>query len=169
LTNDHTGGFALASSPVVGLGVHSVTAADVNGDGWVDLICANRGDGTLSVLTNDHAGGFVLATNIPVVGAGPCVTTAHVNGDGCADLISANAGNNTISVLTNVPSVLTNAGNGVVISWPSPSTGFVLQQNSNLSPTNWTTFGGIVSSNATIMSVTSFLAPGAQFYRLFHF
>jgi FG-GAP repeat len=103
------------------------------------------------------------------VGTGPCVTTADVNGDGCADLISANAGNNMISVLTNIPAVLTNTGSGVVISWPSPSTGFVLQQNSNLAPTNWTTFGGIVNSNATTMSVTNALAPGAQFYRLFHF
>ena len=42
----------------------SVVAADVNGDGKVDLISANYGDNTLTVLTNNGSGGFVLASTL---------------------------------------------------------------------------------------------------------
>jgi Concanavalin A-like lectin/glucanases superfamily/FG-GAP-like repeat len=101
LTNNGNGRFTLSSSPVVGRGAIAVAAADVNGDGWVDLISANNGDSTLSVLTNNGSGGFVLATNLSV-GSGPnAVTAADLNGDEKVDLISANSGNNTLSVLTN--------------------------------------------------------------------
>jgi uncharacterized protein YaiE (UPF0345 family) len=55
-----SGGFALVSSPSVGLAPFSVTAADVNGDGKPDLISANSGDSTLTVLFNTatFAGSF---------------------------------------------------------------------------------------------------------------
>jgi len=109
LTNDGSGGFALASSPVVGGGPVAVVAADVNGDGKVDLICANYGvyngsvanGNTLSVLTNDGSGGFVLASS-PTVGSGPnSIVAVDVNGDGKADLVCANLSSASLSVLTN--------------------------------------------------------------------
>ena len=76
-------------------------AADVNGDGWVDLICANYFTNTLTVLTNNGSGGFVFAATL-TVGNGPVsVTAADVNGDGRFDLISANASSYTLSVLVN--------------------------------------------------------------------
>ncbi len=101
LTNNGSGGFVLASSPAVGDNPQSVVAADVNGDGKVDLISANYGNNTLSVLTNNGSGGFVLASS-PVVGSGPSsVVATDVNGDGKVDLICANFLDNTLSVLTN--------------------------------------------------------------------
>jgi len=123
LTNDGSGGFVLSSSPVTGLAPYSVTAADVNGDGKVDLISANAGDGTVSVLTNNGSGGFVLAcTN--AVGSQPyCVTTADVNGDGKVDLVCANFGatwGNTLTVLTNV-----GTGRFVVASSPVVGNGAI--------------------------------------------
>jgi hypothetical protein len=93
-----------------------VTAADVNGDGNVDLISANNGDNSLSVFTNNGNGGFVLAHNY-AVGSNPySVVAADVNGDGKLDLISANVGGNTLSVLTN------NGSGGFVLA-SSPGVG----------------------------------------------
>ena len=42
----------------VGNQPYSVVAADVNGDGKLDLISANHGGNTLTVLTNNGSGGF---------------------------------------------------------------------------------------------------------------
>jgi uncharacterized repeat protein (TIGR03803 family) len=58
------------------------------------------------------------------------------------------------------------AGNGVIISWPSPSTGYVLQQNGNLLPSGWSNFTGVTNNNGTTQSVTVSPATGTQFYRL---
>ncbi len=96
-----TDGFVFASSSGVGNSPYSVTAGDVNGDGKPDLITANLGANTLTVLTNNGSGGFVLASS-PGVGNSPwSLTSADVNGDGKADLISANYGADTLTVLTN--------------------------------------------------------------------
>ena len=116
LTNNGTGGFVLASSPGTGVSPEALTAADVNGDGKVDLICANYSDWTLTVLTNNGHGGFVLAST-PNTGNGPeSVTAADVNGDGKVDLICANYGDNTLSVFTN-------SGNGGFVLASSPGVG----------------------------------------------
>ena len=67
-----------------------VVAADVNGDGKLDLISANYGANTLTVLTNNGSGGFGSNATLSV-GSGPtCVVAADVDGDGKLDLISAN-------------------------------------------------------------------------------
>ena len=107
LTNDGSGGFAPASMPSVGNGPVVVTSADVNGDGKVELISANWGNGSgnsLTVLTNNGNGGFGSNATC-TVGVGPSfVTAADINGDGKLDLINANIGyfnGNTLTVLTN--------------------------------------------------------------------
>jgi len=51
-TNNGSGGFALAATLGVGNGADQVVAADVNGDGRLDLTSVNISDSTVSVLTN---------------------------------------------------------------------------------------------------------------------
>jgi hypothetical protein len=60
---------------------------------------------------------------------------------------------------------ITHSGNSVTISWPSPSTGWTLQQNSDLTTTSWSTSGGI-SDNGTIKSITITSPTGNLFFRL---
>jgi hypothetical protein len=89
-----------------GSGPASVAAADVNGDGRPDLVVANQGSNTVSVLLNQTAPGamppsFAAAVS-SAVGSGPvAVAAADVNGDGCPDLLAANSGANNASVLLN--------------------------------------------------------------------
>jgi len=93
--------FVSSSSPTVGLHPDSLIAADINGDGSVDLITADFGTNSLTVLTNNGRGQFLRAS-APKVGSGPyAVTAVDVNGDDSLDLVSANFAENTLSVLTN--------------------------------------------------------------------
>jgi hypothetical protein len=178
LTNNGSGGFGSNATLVVGSGPLCVTATEVNGDGRPDLVCANSGDGTLTVLTNNGSGGFGSHATLTVgffAGSYPqSVVAADVNGDGLPDLVSANYSDNSLSVLLNgalgSPSLTISLTDPhtVVISWPSPSDGFGLQQNSNLSTTNWPDFSGTVTTNGTTKSATISPATNNLFFRLRH-
>jgi hypothetical protein len=62
---------------------------------------------------------------------------------------------------------ITHSDNSVIISWPSPSTGFALQQNNNVTVTNgWSGYGGTINDNGTNKSVTLTSPPGNWFFRL---
>ena len=80
----------------------SVTAADVDGDGAVDLITANFGSDTVSVLRNLGDGTFAAQVTYVVGNVPLSVTAADVDGDGAVDLITANDGSDTVSVLRNL-------------------------------------------------------------------
>jgi hypothetical protein len=56
--------------------------------------------------------------------------------------------------------------NSAVVSWPSPSAGFVLQQNMNPGTTNWTDYTGATNDDGTSKSVTISPAAGNMFFRL---
>jgi hypothetical protein len=182
-TNNGDGVFGSNATYTVGEGILSITAADVNGDGNVDLICANGESepGTLSVLTNDGSGEF--GSNVTLnVGSEPCsVVAADVNGDGKMDLISANYSANSVSVLintsifsppTSTPTLNINAsGNNVLVSWPSASAGWSLQQNPDLTTTNWSPSGYSgysISDDGTNKSLNMPPITENLFFRLLH-
>ncbi|CAF3555293.1 unnamed protein product [Rotaria sp. Silwood1] len=82
----------------------SVTEADVNGDGKLDIIVANKASNTIGVLLNSGDGTFpAQAVLTQVAGAtGPVsVTTADVNSDGKLDIIAAYSTSDNIGVLLN--------------------------------------------------------------------
>jgi len=99
--------FALATNYSVGTTPYSVTAADVNGDGKVDLICAIEGSNKLLVLTNNGSGIFGSNASYAVFSSPKSVVAADVNGDGKVDLICNYSGG---------LAVLTNNGNGSFVS-----------------------------------------------------
>jgi hypothetical protein len=61
---------------------------------------------------------------------------------------------------------ITASGTNVIISWPSLSSGFGLQENSDLNPANWSAVPATNSDNGGIKSVTIPAAPGNRYYRL---
>ena len=88
--------FAAGAAP------QSVTVADLNGDGKLDLAMANPADNTVSVLLNTSAFFTMSFAAAQTFAVGPYpnfIATADVNADGKPDLIVTNGGDGTVSVL----------------------------------------------------------------------
>ena len=56
--------------------------------------------------------------------------------------------------------------NTAMVYWPSPSTGFNLQVNTNLATTNWTAPSQSITDNGTIKYIIVNPPTGNRFYRL---
>ena len=85
-----------------------IVTADLDGDGWDDLVVRNAGDGTLSVFFNTGRDSHrsPTATFLPPlilpVGLGPSdVAPADTRGDGMIDLVVTNQLSGEVSVLHN--------------------------------------------------------------------
>jgi hypothetical protein len=95
----------------------------------------------------------------------PVIATANIlPGDG------SDIGAYEVQCSTNVPTLsISQSGAAVTISWPTPSTCWILQHNSDLTTTNWmnATYMITVSGNQNQV-VISPPPPGALFFRLFH-
>jgi trimeric autotransporter adhesin len=86
----------------------SVAAADVNGDGTLDLVVANSNFNTLSVLLNTTAPGSTTPSfarqKILATGAFPdSVIAVDLNGDHTLDVIVANGNDASVSAFLNTP------------------------------------------------------------------
>ncbi len=178
-TNNGSGVFSSNATYTVGSGPSSVVAADVNGDGRLDLITANYAGASLSILTNNGSGGFALASSLST-GIQPWqVVAADVNNDGKVDLI---CGNNTYQpIVSGTLSVFINASifptptlaikqlaKNLVMSWSSSWTNWTLLQNTNLTTTNWTIFTGTIGNDGTNKIATNSLTTGNKYFRLSH-
>jgi hypothetical protein len=62
--------------------------------------------------------------------------------------------------------IVLTATNTAVVSWPSPSTAWKLQQNLNLSTTTWTTPSETVNDNGAEKFIIVKPPMGSRFYRL---
>ena len=86
----------VVDAPLDGSGTLAVTAADVNGDGFLDVLTANNGGPTgayVAVRLNTGNGTvFREAPNVPIVGGAHDIFTADLNGDGNLDLILRGSG-----------------------------------------------------------------------------
>lgn len=113
--------------------------------------------------------GFSTAGNYSVSGAiGQDESTAPMAGGN----FSLSGG--VLSLLSSVQTagapplkILVTSTNTAVLSWPSASTGFVLQQSARLGGTNWTTVSAVPVTNGATQSIVVQPVPGNHFYRLF--
>jgi hypothetical protein len=90
--------FSSPTSYAVGANPQAVVTADLNGDGRLDLVTANRSATGVSVLLAKNSS-FAPAQNY-AVGAAAAVAVGDINGDGKPDIVTGNG------------SVLLNNGNG---------------------------------------------------------
>ena len=64
-------------------------------------------------------------------------------------------------------SIRLTSANAAQVLWPSPSTGFMVQQNAELNSTNWVNAPQAVSDNGADKFITVNPSTGRRFYRLF--
>ncbi len=86
-------------SAASGTAPESTVVADMNGDGKPDIVVANYGSGTVSVMLGHGDGTFGSPRTFACGPTGNQAVVADVNHDGIPDVIVANATDNTVSVL----------------------------------------------------------------------
>ena len=79
----------------------SIQAADIDGDGNVDLVYANEHYGTVGILFGQGNGSFYDPVEYPVGGYAWGLLVADVNGDGAPDVITADSDFAGATVLLN--------------------------------------------------------------------
>ncbi|WP_327140412.1 FG-GAP repeat domain-containing protein [Nocardia sp. NBC_01327] len=98
MRNDGTGHFAEPQWLAAGLIRSTVLAADVDHDGYTDLITGDLGTSGFWVLLNDHHGGFLPPRWNLLPLPDEDLKVADMDGDGNADIISANVAAFSFSV-----------------------------------------------------------------------
>ena len=88
-----------AGSPLAVQAPHSEAAADLNGDGKVDLAVASYATDSVAIFAGNGAGGFAAPISV-AAGDGPLsLAVADLNRDGHADLAVANSESDNLSIL----------------------------------------------------------------------
>ena len=160
--NDGQGHFTPYFNTVVGQTPSGATLADMNQDGYLDLLAGDADNATVAVAMNNGTGVFglpPLAGQYVNVGARPVsVTTGDVDGDGDLDFASAN---NTASTVT----IGFNGGASAIIPYSitSVTTVSVGQQPTTVQLADVDNDGDLdlLTSNATGNSVSVRLNTGA--------
>lgn len=74
----------------------------------------------------------------------------------------------TLNLTPVIPNLdITLNGNAVIVSWPGPAVGYTLQQNRDLTETNWTSVTNEIRAIGDRKQATVPVAPGNNFFRLF--
>ena len=156
-----------------------VAIADADGDGRPDLITANSGSSTVSLLRNIDSTGnsngpddvftennFQNVQHFATGGYPVYVAAGDLNGDGTAELATANAGNNTLSILNIVAPHVPVVASFSPASGPAGTVVTITGKNFNATPSSNTVYFGAVKANITAGSATSLTvtAPAGATY-----
>jgi outer membrane protein assembly factor BamB len=95
-------GLFQANSPVpAGNTPWYITAADLDGNGTMDMAVTNSSSGDISILKNNGGGTFTQSSLVSVGSDPRAIVALDMDGDGDMDLATANWGSNTVSILKN--------------------------------------------------------------------
>jgi hypothetical protein len=172
LLGNGDGTFQTAVNYDVGQNPQSVAVGDFNGDGKADLAVANSGDGTISVLLGNGDGTFQPAVNFYAGTRPDYFAVGDFNGDGTPDLAVPVSDDNNIAVLLNTcpaaaPTLaIVRTNSTMTVSWPFPSTGFVLESTPSLRPPNWQPAVETPTTNNSQLVVTAPASQRERYFRL---
>jgi hypothetical protein len=80
----------------------AMAAADLNGDGFIDLVVSNQTSKNLTIFMGNGDGTFTPTNSSPATGNDPsAIAIGDFNGDGNLDLAVTNQNDNTVSILLN--------------------------------------------------------------------
>jgi len=102
--------FAVRVDFVTGSQPQGIEVRDIDGDGRPDILVANSGDGTVSILRNTSVTGSLTTNSFApkidiTTGSGcDCILVGDLDGDGKPDVIAANQNDGTLSLLRNLSS-----------------------------------------------------------------
>jgi hypothetical protein len=148
--------------------IFKLAVGDFNGDGKTDLAAASLG---AWVLLGNGDGSFRTAVKYVTDGTSRSIVVGDFNADGEPDLALWNE-NGTLSVLLNTcvtigPGIgIVRSNNTATVSWPFPSTGFVLESATSPSPANWQPAVEVPMTNNGLLSVTVPLNQVRRYFRL---
>jgi len=171
LTNSGAGQFAVEpaySAP----NNTAFTLLDVNNDGVADIVFSAYTATNLGTLTNNGAGIFAPGPNISIPSTGGFVVSDDVNTDGRLDLIAglqsyhAAVLINTIVIPPPTLEIRATTTNSAILTWALSATNYMLQQNTNLTATNWNDVADPVDSSSGTNQVVVPLQSRGVFYRL---
>jgi FG-GAP-like repeat len=141
-------GFFTGTNPV------GITVADINGDGRLDLIVANRGSNDVSILFNEKVGNSFTFVPGPRLegGVGPVATAlADIKGNGHPDLLIADSSANQVLLLQGIGNGFFNDQNPIVFPvGTNPTALLVGQFTGGAGPDLVTVNSG--SNNVTLIS-----------------
>src|SRR5713226_2493130 len=83
----------------VGTNPQAIIAADLRSNSHLDLVTANQGANTVTVLLGNNDGTFAAGTDIAVGQQPVALVAADFNGDGHPDLAVVNQGDKTLTIL----------------------------------------------------------------------
>jgi hypothetical protein len=127
------------------------------------LIAAANNNGT--IFTSTNSGATWVSNNVPKL----FWRSVAMSADGNTLAAVAFSGGIWTLQTTPVPQLhLAPSGNNLAFSWLVPSTNFVLQQNADLTTTNWVVLTNMPTLNLSNLQEQVFLSPtnGSAFFRL---
>jgi IPT/TIG domain len=117
------------------------------------------------ILFNGASANFTIGSSNTITATVPTGATTGTISIITSGGLATSATNFVVTTLPKV-NIVSSLTNTFVISWAAPSTGFVLQQNSDLTTTNWANMTNAVNSDGSLNQIVIPFSTGNNFFRL---